>query len=152
MPLNTLRLIQNGHHFVDYTFKYIFLNENVRIFIEISPNFVPKGLINNISALVQIMAWHWLGNKPLSAPMMVRLLMHICVTLPQWVNDGNCRYTMSVIKGYWTCDSLLEITDILVLKCGKIIFKKSNMFPVTWVNVRTPLQVVMLMLKHQWAI
>ena len=47
-----------------------FLNENVRISIEISLKFVPRGLINNIPALVQIMAWHRPGNKPLSGPMM----------------------------------------------------------------------------------
>ena len=48
--------------------------------------FVPKGRINNIQALVQIMAWRRSGDKPLSEPMMVRLLTHICVTRPQWVN------------------------------------------------------------------
>ena len=47
--------------------------------------FVPKGPINNTPALVQIMAWHWPGNKPLSEPNLVRLMMHICVTRPQWV-------------------------------------------------------------------
>ena len=31
------------------------------------------------------MAWHHWGDKPLSEPMMVSLLTHICVTLPQWV-------------------------------------------------------------------
>ena len=44
------------------------------------------GSINNIPALVQIMAWHRPGNKPLSEPMIVILLMRICVTRPQWVN------------------------------------------------------------------
>ena len=34
---------------------------------------------------VQCLAWHWPGDKPLSEPMMARLPMHICVTLPQWV-------------------------------------------------------------------
>ena len=47
-----------------------FLNENVRIAIKISLNFVPKGSINNILALVQTMAWCRPGNKPLSEPMM----------------------------------------------------------------------------------
>ena len=51
-----------------------------------SLKFVPKGPINNIPALVQKMAWRRPGNKPLSEPMMVNLLMHICVTRPQWVN------------------------------------------------------------------
>ena len=45
--------------------------------------FVPKGRINNIPSLVQIMAWRWPGDKPLSEPMMVRLPTHICVTRPQ---------------------------------------------------------------------
>ena len=83
---NTLRPRQDGLCFADDTFKRIFLNENVRISIEISLNFVPKGPIINIPALVQIMAWRRSGGKPLSEPMMVSLLMHICVTRHQWVN------------------------------------------------------------------
>ena len=52
--INTLRPRQNGRHFADDTFQYIFLNEN---FGKNSLKFVPKGPINNIPALVQIMAW-----------------------------------------------------------------------------------------------
>ena len=52
-------------------------------FDKFSVKFVPKGPINNISALVQIMACCRPGNKPLSEPMMVSLLTHICVTQPQ---------------------------------------------------------------------
>ena len=84
--LDTLRPKQNGRCFADDTFKCIFLNENVRISIKISLKFVPKGPINNIPALVQIMAWHRSGDKPLSEAMMVSLPTHICVTRPQWVN------------------------------------------------------------------
>ena len=61
------------------TLSRIFLNENVRISIKISLMFVPKGPINNIPALVQIIAWRRPGDKPLSEPMMVSLL---------WTNDG----------------------------------------------------------------
>ena len=78
---NTLRLRQNGSHFADDTFKSIFVNENVRILIKFSLKFVPKGPINNIPVLVQIMAWRWWGDKPLSESMMVRLLMHIYSSL-----------------------------------------------------------------------
>ena len=84
---NTLRPRQNGRHFTDDTFRRIFLNETFRISIEISLKFVPMGPINNITALVQIMAWRRSGDKPLSEPMMVRLLTHICITRPQWVNQ-----------------------------------------------------------------
>ena len=84
--LNTLRPRQNGRRFADDTFKRIFLNENVRISMKISLKFVPKGPINNVPALIQIMAWRRSGDKPLSEPMMVSLLTHICVTRPQWVD------------------------------------------------------------------
>ena len=83
---NTLRPRQNGRHFADDVFKCIFWNGNLWISIKISLKFVPKGPINNIPALVQIMAWRRPGDKPLSEPMMVSLTTHICVTRPQWVN------------------------------------------------------------------
>ena len=83
---NTLRPRQNGH-FADDVFKCIFLNENASIAIKISLKFVPKGPINNIPILVQIMAWCRPGDKPLSEPMMVSLLTHICVTRPHWVKQ-----------------------------------------------------------------
>ena len=86
--INILRPRQNGRHLSDDTFRCIFLNENVWILIKISLKFVPKGRINNIPALVQIMAWHRPGHKPLSEPMMVSLLTHICVTRPQWVKQS----------------------------------------------------------------
>ena len=86
--LNTLRPRQDGRHFADDIFKCIFLNENVWILIKISLKFVPWGPINNIPALVLIMAWCWPGDKPLSRPMMVRLLMHLCVTRPQCISAG----------------------------------------------------------------
>ena len=54
--LNTLRPRQNGCLFADDIFTCIFLNENVWIWITISLKFVPHGPINNIPALVQIMA------------------------------------------------------------------------------------------------
>ena len=86
--VDTLRLRQNGRHFPDDTFKLIFLNENVRVSITISLKFVPKGPSNNFLALVQIMAWCRPGNKPLSEPMIVSLLMHICISRPQWVTES----------------------------------------------------------------
>ena len=56
----------------DNIFKRIFFNENFCILIEISLKFVPKGPIDNNSALVQIMAWRRIGDKPLSEPMLTR--------------------------------------------------------------------------------
>ena len=83
LAFSKLRLRQNGRHFASDTLKCIFLNENAGISIKISPKFVPKGPLNNISLLVHIMAWHRPGVKPLSEAV-VRLPTHICVTQPQW--------------------------------------------------------------------
>ena len=82
---NTLKPRQDGRRFPDDTCKRIFLNENVIILIKISLKFVLIGPINNIPALVKIMAWRRPGDKPLSESMMVNLLTHICVARPQWV-------------------------------------------------------------------
>ena len=82
--INTFRPRQNGHRFADDTFKRIFLNENVRISTEMSLKCVPKGPINNISALVQIMARR--------RPIYHSLPTHTCVTRPQWVNGTTFEY------------------------------------------------------------
>ena len=72
--------------------------------IEILLNFVAKGPINNIPALVQIMAWRQPGDKPLSEPMMVSLLTHICITRPQRVNIiKTICHAEDLIK--WACSS-----------------------------------------------
>ena len=88
--LATLRLRQNGCCLADNTFKVIFFNENVRILIKISLNFVPKGLINNIAAVVQITAWLRTGdNLPTSHYLNQwwhRLPTHKCITRAQLVN------------------------------------------------------------------
>ena len=60
--------------------------EMYKFSIKISLKSVPEGPINNIPVLVQLMAWRRPGDKPLSEPMMVKLLTHMCVTRPQWVN------------------------------------------------------------------
>ena len=59
--------------------------------------------IDNIPALVQIMAWRRPGDKPLSEPKMVSLLTHICVTWPRWVKAYLCinpenNYNISILR------------------------------------------------------
>ena len=89
--INSLRPRQDGRYFADDIFKCIFLNETVWIPFKISL----KGPMNNIPALVQIMAWRRPGDKPLSEPMMVSLPTHICVTRPQWVNRQQWSQTLA---------------------------------------------------------
>ena len=98
-----LRPRQNGSCIVDDLFKCISWNENVSMANKISLKFVPKDLIDNIPALVQIMAWHRPDNNPLSEPMMFRLPMHICFTQPQWFNiiNINTNHTWKKRTGYW---------------------------------------------------
>ena len=98
---NSLRPRRNGRYNVDDIFKCIFLKENVWIPTKISLKFVPKGPINNIPALVQIIAWRPPGDKPLSGPMMVKLPTHICVTRPQWVK----------------CVCILDSPIVAVIRC-----------------------------------
>ena len=68
---NKLRPRQHGRHFSDDILKWIFLNENIWISIQISLKLVSRYPINSIPALVQIMAWRRPGDKPLSVPMML---------------------------------------------------------------------------------
>ena len=103
----------NGRHFADI-FTCIFLNENVWIPIKVSLKFVPKGQINNIPAMVQIMAWRRPGDKPLSEPMMVSLPTHICVVRPQWVKHCSHErrdYTWDLVKLYLTSQEVVSLSN-----------------------------------------
>ena len=85
-PLKHLRLRQKLPPFRRRHFQMHFLeNEDVCISLKISLKFVTKVRINYIPAWVQIMAWRRQGDKPLSGPVMVSLLTHMCITRPQWV-------------------------------------------------------------------
>ena len=110
-PVNTLRSRQNGRHFAEDIFMCIFLNEHVWISIRISLKFVPSGPIDNIPALVQIMAWRRPGDKPLSEPMIASLPTHICVTRPQWVKTVQNILQLTQNKNQRPCfQILLHIT------------------------------------------
>ena len=98
MIFSTLSTRQNGRHFPDDSFTRIFLYENNWI----SLKFALNGSLENIPALVKIMAWRRLGDKPLHEPTMARLPTHICVTRP--VNND---------KGYACIKSCWYIYDIL---------------------------------------
>ena len=94
------------------------LNENVKIWIQISLKFVLKGLITIIPALVWIMAWHRPGNKPLSELMMVKSLTHIYVTRPQWVNDWVTQGAGHHELRYWPV--FLEYLDFNTLRVARV--------------------------------
>ena len=63
---------RNNHHFADNIFNCIFINDKFCFAITISLKFVPDGPIDNKSALLQVMAWHWTGDKPLPEPVLTQ--------------------------------------------------------------------------------
>ena len=82
---------QNGHHFTNNNCRCIFVKENFCSLIKIAQKFVPKGPVDYNPALIKIMAWRWIGDKPLSEPMLtwftetyMRQLKHICATVEVW--------------------------------------------------------------------
>ena len=81
----------------------------------ISKKFVPNGPLNNIPALVQIMAWRRSGDKPLSEPMMVSLLTYTYVTRPQWVKE-----TVSVGCNYLSLPVISAIGKIPLCRSHEI--------------------------------
>ena len=125
---NSLRPRLNRRPFADDIFKCIFLNENEWILPRISLEFIPKVWINNIPALVQIMAWRRPGDKPLSEPITVSLLMHICVTWLQSVNHGQIggkmrdyKYNFNTLRTRQNCHNFTD--DIF-----KCIFLNENVW------------------------
>ena len=129
-------------------FKWIFLNEIIWITIKISLKFVPVGPINNIPALVQIMAWHQAGDKPLSGAMMVSLLTYICITRPQWVIHADGANTDKQDTNSW--ESVVELGHLInVSYLLKMYFKllltknTSKKFGKIWMrNIRIYLGVI----------
>ena len=90
LPLNKMAAILQTIYF-----RCTFVNETFFILTKISLKFVPKGPIDNNPALVQIMAWCRIGNKPLCEPMLIWFTdAYICDTRgvgggERWVNPSN---------------------------------------------------------------
>ena len=142
--VNTLRPRQDGRLFPDDIFKSIFFHENVQILIKISLTFVPKAPINNIPALLQIMAWRRPGDKPLSESMMVSLFTHICVTRPQWVNAIILLAvppSIDVIHTHCTRESTSGFQQIAIFKTSLICNQwwKSAMICLSCLTLNCPL-------------
>ena len=58
----------------DDIFNSIFLNESDKISVPISLKCVPSGPIDTKSALVQVMAWCQIDDKPLPGPVMTQFM------------------------------------------------------------------------------
>ena len=112
LPLDKMAAI-----LADDIFKCIFLNENDRIAIQISLKFAPDSPIdNNPPLIILIMAWLRIGNKPLSEPMMISLLTHICVTRPRWV-----RAVVVLARFIMAADELVKAEAIIHISISKLV-------------------------------
>ena len=83
----------------------------------------PYSLIHNMSALVQIMAWHWTGHKPLSNPMMTHLYASPGFNELYWgLNKMADILQMRYYKAFYEREFLWfysNFTDIWVLFSGE---------------------------------
>ena len=92
---------------------------------KISLKFVPKVRINNIPALVQIMAWrrHYLNKW------WYVLLTYICVIRPQWVKrceNGMKAFDNSLVGLYWY---RYNVTGVVWRLAIKIIYSRPRTWP-----------------------
>ena len=76
--------------------------------IRISLKFVPKGPIDNKSALIQVMALHSIGNKPLPKPMLNEFTdVYVALrgdelTYHWWVKPGAwCLLMLNIMSLWW---------------------------------------------------
>ena len=134
--VNTRRPIQSGQHLGDNFFKCILLNENEYILIQFSLKFVPKGLINDKSALVEIMAWCWQATRHYLNRCRARCVMPFGFTKPLMLTLKGSRnssaedYTHALLFGsHFTKQeySFLEIVVIIwiciCISCHSLILK-----------------------------
>ena len=106
--------------------------------VKISLKFVPKGPINSIPALVQIMAWCWPGDKPLSEPMIVSLLMHMGQVTELWLSsylvllsvDSKTRWQGSHSFVSWPIYASVGLHELMA-NLTFICYKAVNLFQIT---------------------
>ena len=102
----------------------IHFNEKIWISLQISMKFVPKVRISNITTLFQKMAWRRPSDKPLSEPIMVSLLTHICVTRSRRVNNMKARIYLIVSHEWYNFREYLM--DELIVFSVTFLFKMTN--------------------------
>ena len=108
---------------------------------------VSKGPINNIPALVLIMAWHQPGEKPLSEPMKVSLVTHIYAIRSQWIKYNYvCTPQWHAPPCVSKESSVYEVTSkmLAILQSGDVITVRYNML-LCWQLLIVPIYKVIIM-------
>ena len=107
--------------FSDDTLKFILMNKNLWIETKIPLQFIPKGPINNIPAMVQIMACRRPGAKPLSKPMVVRLSTYICYSKdahsPQKYSQYDNQHSHGYYRQDYTNNHANVVCVVIILGC-----------------------------------
>ena len=98
--MNIFKTKQDGHHFADDIFKYMFMTENVctLIEIEISLKIAPLVSLEYDTASVSIVASRRIGNKPLSEPRMAQFTIYTSL------GNMNAHIICHVIHAYTQCN------------------------------------------------
>ena len=120
----------------DSIFKCILLNENDNIQIQISLKLVPGSPIDNKSAFVQVMAWHWKATSHYLNKWWPSSLMHICGTRGRWVNRHPIaqpwlRYGMS----HMSSESHLYSTTLIIVLCAMYFFSHDQPWISSWIRL-----------------
>ena len=129
-------------NFADDNFRCIFVNGKFLILVKISQKFVSKGPIDNSPALVHIMAWHRIGDKPSPQPMLIRFTEPYIWHWGRWVKEVKLVFCSSwwVIQWSelihfsvmltdiyapcirWQCVQSAQVTDSKVVLHGRNYF------------------------------
>ena len=127
---NTLKPSQNGCHFPYDAFKCTFLNENVWIWSRFHW-FVSNGSINNIPALVQIVAWRRPGDSDMylhfefTITSAMGILTWASIVMTRNRPYAGCVqfmiYTRSGGPGYWKQTPRYDTTEVVASGwCGQL--------------------------------
>ena len=106
--------MMNGCHLADTILKYILWKEKFCNFIGISLKYIPKGPINNESALVLVMTWCWTGFKALLEPMMT------VISDAMWRFGSVCHFLSEIILGNFVIQ-VLVYSDLANIVSGQYL-------------------------------
>ena len=103
LEINPLRTRQNECHFANDVSKWIFLNENY----EFRLNFQWSLFLRAQSTILLhwfkcSLVWCRRDDKPLSGPLTIILVTHVCVTRSQWV-EARTKFDFRLSQGISVC-------------------------------------------------
>ena len=107
-------------------FKKTFHERGMCFFIWMSLGYLPKGPIDNMPALMRVMAWHRTGDRLLPEPMFTQ---HTCITRPQ---DGGVPNMVDLQRHFNGITQTVtgNILDVILL----VLLTKSHYLFTQWLD------------------